>query len=177
MSDIERVLISEEEISSLVSGIAQRINTDYADKNPLIICILKGSVIFFSDLVRKLTIPLEFEFMSASSYGNSTQSSGIVKLIRDVKVSVKDRHVLIVEDIVDSGITLSYLLDYMQCEGCASVEVVSLLNKTARRVKEVDIKYYGTDIDDLFVVGYGMDYAERYRNLPYIGILKESVYS
>ncbi|BAU26179.1 hypoxanthine phosphoribosyltransferase [Aneurinibacillus soli] len=175
--DIEKILLSEEEISAKVSELGSILSEEYAGKNPLVICVLRGAAPFMTDLVRRMTIPLEMDFMAVSSYGKSTQSSGIVRIMKDLDTSVEDRHVLVVEDIIDSGLTLSYLVDNLERRNAASVKVVTLLDKPARRAVDLKPHFSGFQIPDAFVVGYGLDYAEKYRNLPYIGILKPSVYS
>lgn len=175
--DIEKVLFSEEEISAKVSELGSILSEEYAGKNPLVICVLRGGAPFMTDLVRRMTIPLEMDFMAVSSYGKSTQSSGIVRIMKDLDTSVEGRHVLVVEDIIDSGLTLSYLIDNLERRNAATVKVVTLLDKPARRTVDLEPHFCGFQIPDAFVVGYGLDYAEKYRNLPYIGILKPTVYS
>ncbi|MBA4495804.1 hypoxanthine phosphoribosyltransferase [Paenactinomyces guangxiensis] len=174
--DIQEILISEEEIEAKAAELGKAIAIDYKDLNPLCVCVLKGAVPFMADLIRKCEIPLEVDFMAVSSYGNSTKSSGVVRIIKDLEASVENRHVLIIEDIIDSGLTLSYLIDLLKGRKAASVKVVTMLNKPARRTVDLKPDYCGFDIPDAFVVGYGLDYAEKYRNLPYIGVLKEEVY-
>jgi hypoxanthine phosphoribosyltransferase len=175
--DIEKVLFTEEEIAAKVRELGGILAKEYEGKNPLVICVLRGGAPFMTDLVRRMDIPLEMDFMAVSSYGASTQSSGVVRIIKDLDTSVEDRHVIIVEDIIDSGLTLSYLIDIIQRRNAASVKVVTLLDKPARRTVDLTPDYCGFQIPDAFVVGYGLDYAEKYRNLPYIGILKPVVYS
>lgn len=175
--DIEKVLLSEEEIAAKVRELGGILSEEYKDKNPLVICVLRGGAPFMTDLVRRMDIPLEMDFMAVSSYGASTQSSGVVRIMKDLDTSVDGRHVLIVEDIIDSGLTLSYLIDNLDRRNAASVKVVTLLDKPARRTVDLTPHFSGFQIPDAFVVGYGLDYAEKYRNLPYIGILKPSVYS
>lgn len=175
--DIEKVLLTEEEIADKIRELGHILSKEYAGKNPLVICVLRGGAPFMTDLVRRMDIPLEMDFMAVSSYGASTQSSGVVRIMKDLDTSVDERHVLIVEDIIDSGLTLSYLIDNIQRRNAASVKVVTLLDKPARRTVDLTPDYCGFQIPDAFVVGYGLDYAEKYRNLPYIGILKSEVYS
>jgi hypoxanthine phosphoribosyltransferase len=175
--DIEKVLFTEEEIATKVRELGSILAKEYEGKNPLVICVLRGGAPFMTDLVRRMDIPLEMDFMAVSSYGASTQSSGVVRIMKDLDTSVEDRHVIIVEDIIDSGLTLSYLIDIIQRRNAASVKVVTLLDKPARRTVDLTPDYCGFQIPDAFVVGYGLDYAEKYRNLPYIGILKPVVYS
>ncbi len=175
--DIKEILISEEEIARKVTQLGQLISRDYKDLNPLCICVLKGAVPFMADLIRKIDIPLEMDFMAVSSYGSSTKSSGVVRILKDLEASVEGRHILVVEDIIDSGLTLSYLIALIKGRKAASVKVATLLDKPARRTVDLKPDYCGFEIRDEFVVGYGLDYAEKYRNLPYIGVLKEEVYS
>lgn len=175
-SDIERVLISQEKIKDKVSEIGKKISKDYAGKDLMLIGILKGSVPFMAHLMKEITIPCTMDFMAVSSYGNSTTSSGIVRILKDLDFEIEGKHLLIVEDIIDSGITLSYLLKYLKGRKPLSIDIACLLNKPDRRKAELDVKYLGYDVPDEFLVGYGLDYAEHYRNLPYIGILKEEIY-
>ncbi len=175
-SDIQEVLFSEEQIQDKIEELANTISNDFTGKNPLVICVLKGAFIFMADLVKRITIPLELDFMAVSSYGQSTKSSGVVKIIKDLDVPVEGRHVLIVEDIIDSGLTLSYLIDVLERRNALSISVVALFDKPARRTVELEPDYKGYILPDEFVVGYGLDYAEKYRNLPFIGILKPEIY-
>lgn len=174
--NIQEVLFTEEDLQKRVSEIADKINADYEGKELVLVGVLKGSVLFAADLIKKITIPCEIDFMAVSSYGNSTESSGVVRILKDLDHSVENKHIILIEDIVDSGITLSYLLEYLKARKASSIEIVSLLNKPARRKADIDVKYIGFDVPDEFIVGYGIDYAEKYRNLPYIGILKREVY-
>ena len=179
IKDIERVLISEKEIDDIVSGLAKRISEDYAgcDKKLVLVCILKGSIVFMGDLMKKLTVPVEIDCMRVSSYGESTTSSGNINIMLDlVRPDLEECDILIVEDIIDSGRTLSYLVGYLEHKGARSVKTCTLLDKPSRRVVEFTPDYTGVEIPDEFVVGYGLDYAEKYRALPYIGILKPEVY-
>lgn len=173
--DIERVLISEEEIQAKVKELAQKLDEEYADKNPLVICILKGSIPFFADLIKNMEIPLQIDTMSISSYGNKS-TSGEVKMLKDLDKSIDGRHVIIIEDIIDSGHTLFYLKNLLMQRHPASVKICALLDKFERREAKIEVDYKAFDIGDYFVVGYGLDFAERYRNLPYIGILSPKVY-
>jgi hypoxanthine phosphoribosyltransferase len=170
-------LFSEEQIQEKVKELGRQIADDYRGRNPLVICVLKGAFIFMADLVKRIDIPLEIDFMAVSSYGNTTTSSGVVKIIKDLDTSVEGRDVLIVEDIIDSGLTLSYLIDVLERRNALSVKVVTLFDKPGRRTVGLEPDYKGFVIPDAFIVGYGLDYAERYRNLPYVGILKEAVYA
>ena len=176
INDIEKILISEEEITARVKELAETLDADYYDKKPLMVCILKGSILFYAELIKNMKSRLQLDFMSASSYGSNTYSSGNVKLIRDLTTSIEGRHVIIVEDIVDTGHTLSYLITMLNERKPASIKVCTLLNKECRRVVPLKADYVGFEIDDYFVLGYGLDYDEYYRNLPFIGVLKEEVY-
>jgi hypoxanthine phosphoribosyltransferase len=175
-NDIQEVLYSQEVIQQKVQELGAAISRDYEGRNPLVICVLKGAFIFMADLSKNITIPIELDFMAVSSYGNSTRSSGEVKIIKDLDVSVEGRDVLIVEDIIDSGLTLSYLIDVLERRNALSVNVVALFDKPGRRTSDLNADYTGFTIPDAFVVGYGLDYAEKYRNLPYVGV-KPEVYS
>ncbi|MFD1424499.1 hypoxanthine phosphoribosyltransferase [Laceyella sacchari] len=174
--DIKEVLISEEQIKEKVRELGQRLSEEYKDLNPLCVCVLKGAVPFMADLIREMPIKMEMDFMAVSSYGNSTTSSGVVRILKDLDASIEGRHVLIVEDIIDSGLTLSYLVEMLKGRNAASVKIVTLLDKPDRRKVDLSPDYCGFTIPDAFVIGYGLDFAEKYRNLPYIGVLKEEVY-
>lgn len=174
--DIGEVLFSEEELAGKCAELARVIDEDYAGKDLVLVGILKGSFMFMADLVRRTTIPLEIEFMSVSSYGSATESSGVVRILKDLDNDIKDKHILLVEDIIDTGNTLAYLIEYLHARGAASVEIICLLDKPARRKKDLTVKYVGFVIPDAFIIGYGIDYAEHYRNLPYVATLKEEVY-
>ena len=175
--DVKEILFSEEQISDKVKELANRISCDYKDKNLLVVGVLKGSVLYAAELIKNITVPCEIDFMAVSSYGNSTETSGVVRILKDLDHSIEGKHVLLVEDIVDSGITLSYLLKYLKARRAESIEIVSLLNKPERRTADLEVKYIGFEVPNEFIVGYGIDYAEKYRNLPYIAILKEEVYN
>ena len=174
--DVERVLFSEEELSRRVGELAAQIDADYVGREPLLVSVLRGSFVFMADLVRRITLPCTVDFMAVSSYGTESSSSGQVKIIKDLSEHIEGRDVIVVEDILDSGNTLSYLLELLKARQPASIRLCTLLDKPSRRVKPVELHYSGFSIPDYFVVGYGLDYAERYRNLPYIGVLKPSVY-
>jgi hypoxanthine phosphoribosyltransferase len=176
-NDIQEILYSEQQIQDKVKEMGEIISRDFAGRNPLVICVLKGAFIFMADLVKNISVPLEIDFMAVSSYGASTKSSGVVKIIKDLDVPVEGRDVLIVEDIIDSGLTLSYLIDVLERRNARSITVAALFDKPARRTADLDADYKGFVLPDAFVVGYGLDYAEKYRNLPYIGILKPDIYS
>lgn len=175
--DLERVLITREEIHEAVKKLGQQITADYAGKAPLMVCILKGAVMFFNDLIREIDLPVTMEFMAISSYGNSTKTSGVVNIRKDMDVDITGRDIIIVEDIVDSGMTLSYLKKVLETRNAASIRIATLLNKPARRRIDLDVEYYCFNIPDAFVVGYGLDYAEKYRNLPDIGVLHPRIYT
>lgn len=174
---IKDILFTEEQIQSRIVELGARVAQDYADKNPLVICVLKGAVLFMADLVKRMEIPLEMDFMAISSYGVSTKSSGVVRILKDLETGLEGRHVLIVEDIVDTGLTLSYLRDSLLRRNAASVRIVTLFDKPSGRKIEIKPDYLGFQVPDEFIVGYGLDYAEKYRNLPYVGILKPEIYS
>ena len=177
-NDIAQILVTETELDRLTFRIAEEIDRDYADCDRLVLlCILKGSLIFTSELMKKLTIPSEVDFMKVSSYGSGTVSSGSVNIVLDIiRQDLPNCDILIIEDIVDSGRTLSYLVDYLRLKGAKSVKTCALLDKPSRRVVEFQPDYVGMEIPDEFVVGFGLDYDERYRNLPFVGILKPEVY-
>ncbi len=172
MADKISVLIPEEDIEKRVRELADEISRDYAGEEVLLICILKGSVFYTCELAKRLTVPVKLDFMSVSSYGNDTKSSGVVRIVKDLDESITDKHVIVVEDIVDSGNTLSYLLTILKERGPASLALCTLLDKPERRVVDVAVDYTGFEIPDKFVVGYGLDYAQKYRNLPYIGVVE-----
>ena len=174
--DIEEILISEDQLRAKISELGQQITREYRDKNLLLLGTLKGAVPFIADLARAILLPLEIDYMAIASYGNSTVSSGVVRIIKDLEGPIEQKHVLIIEDIIDSGLTLSYLIDLLRQRNPLSLRICTLLNKERVRTKTIDVDYVGYRIPDKFVVGYGLDYAQRYRNLPYIGILKPSVY-
>jgi len=166
-------LITAEKIHNRISELGAEIGRDYAGKNPLLLGVLKGACVFMSDLIRAIDTKLAIEFMAISSYGSSTRTSGEVRIVKDLDTAIEGRDILIVEDIVDTGLTLTYLIGNLQSRGANSVKLVALLNKQDRRLRDVKIDYLGFEIPDAFVVGYGLDFAERYRNLPYIAVLKD----
>lgn len=176
-NDIKEVLFSEAQLKERIAEIGAQITRDYAGKNLLMVSVLKGSVIVMADLMRVINLPMQIDFMCVSSYGSSTETKGSVKILKDLDVDIKGRDLLIVEDILDSGVTLSNLISMLKQREPASVEICTLFSKPERRKVEVETKYCGFTIPDAFIVGYGLDYAEKYRNLPYVGILKEEVYS
>ena len=167
-----RVLISEEDINQRVKELAEQISEDYRGRSVHIICILKGSIFFACDLMKRIDVPVTIDFMAVSSYGDETVSSGRVRIIKDLDESISGKDVIIVEDIIDSGNTLSYLSELLGARGPASLNVCSLLDKPERRMTDVDVKYVGFEIPDEFVIGYGLDYKQEYRNLPYVGVLE-----
>ena len=169
-----KVLISEEALQKRIEELAEAISQDYRDRKPVLVCVLKGAVVFVADLVRRLEFDLEMDFMAVSSYGSSTDSSGVVRIVKDLDMDIKGRHVLIVEDIIDSGLTLKYLVKNLSSRGPASLEICTLLNKPGRRKAALPCRYTGFEIENLFVVGYGLDCAEKGRNLPFIGVLEDS---
>ncbi len=174
--DIEKVLISEEEIHKKVKELAKRISEDYEGKNPLLVGILRGAAVFLADLAREISIPVEFDFMAVSSYGTATKTSGVVRILKDLDEDIKGRHVLLIEDIVDTGLTLNYLLKNLKSRQPASLEICALLTKEQKQKTAIGTKYDGFVIPNEFVVGYGLDYAEKYRNLSSVCTLKREVY-
>ena len=175
-NDIQEMLFSEEQLKNRVQEIARQITADYQGKEIMLISVLRGSFVFMADLCRAIDLPCTLDFMAVSSYGKGTKSSGQVQITKDLSEDITDRHIIVVEDILDSGNTLSYLLKILENRHPASIRLCTLLDKPERRVKPVQVHYSGFTIPDAFVVGYGLDYAEKYRNLPYIGILKPRVY-
>ena len=175
-SDIQEVLISPEKMQARVLEMAAQISHDYAGKEVVLVGVLVGAVVFTADLLRHITTSCFLDFVAISSYGKESRSSGVVRIIKDLDESVESRHVLIIEDIVDTGLTLNYLLDIMRNRNVASVKVASMLDKPSRRLTQVHVDYVGFEIPDEFVVGYGLDFAQRYRNLPYVGVLRPEVY-
>lgn len=176
IEDIQEILLSTEALATRVKELGDQIGADYAGKQILMIGILRGAVIFMADLARAIDVPVAIDFMAVSSYGISSRSSGVVRILKDLDENVEDKHLLIVEDIIDTGLTLKYLLDNLRSRKPASLKICTLLNKPSRRKAEVPIDYNGFDIPDYFVVGYGLDYAGKYRNLPFIGVLKPKAY-
>ena len=172
MSEHVRVLLTEEEVDDRIQSIGDQINKDYAGKEVHLICVLKGGSFFMCELAKRITVPVSLDFMSVSSYGSATKSSGVVKIVKDLDETVKGKHVIVVEDIVDSGRTLSYLLEMLKARGPARLRLCTLLDKPERRVVDINVDYTGFQIPDEFVVGYGLDYAQRYRNLPFIGVVE-----
>ena len=176
-ADIESVLFTEEQIQEIVQRVGGEISRDYKDKNLLLVSVLKGSVVFMADLMRAITIPARIDFMATSSYGSGVKTSGVVKIVKDLDLELKGYDILIVEDILDSGKTLQYLTRLLQSRGPASIRICTLFDKPERREVEVFPTYVGARIPDAFIVGYGLDYDEKYRNLPFVGILKPAAYA
>ncbi|MEQ3361986.1 hypoxanthine phosphoribosyltransferase [Raoultibacter massiliensis] len=180
--DIQEVLFSEEEIAARVAEIGAQITNDYADavaqdgRGVILISVLRGAAIFMADLARQIELPLEMDYMAVSSYGNGAKSSGVVRILKDLSSEIEGRHVIVAEDILDSGLTLKYLMKNLASRKPASIEVATLLRKKTLQQAKIDCRYIGFECPDQFIVGYGLDFAERYRNLPYIGILKPEVY-
>ncbi len=172
MAERIEVLLTEKEVDKRIQEIGDQISKDYAGKSVHLVCVLKGGSFFMCELAKRITVPVSIDFMSVSSYGGDTKSSGVVRIVKDLDESLKDKHVIVIEDIVDSGRTLSYLLDMLQSRGPQDVKLCTLLDKPERRVVEVKVDYKGFEIPDEFVVGYGLDYDQKYRNLPYIGMVK-----
>ncbi len=175
--DIDHVLVTEEQIRAKVIELGQQISEDYAGLEPVLVGVLKGAIMFIVDLARAIKVPLTMDFMAVASYGASTETSGIVRILKDLDMSIEDKHVLIVEDIIDSGLTLNYIIDTLRARNPASLRVCALLNKRERRMVDVPIDYTGFDIPDEFVVGYGLDFNQLYRNLPFVGVLKPDAYT
>ncbi|WP_407654326.1 MULTISPECIES: hypoxanthine phosphoribosyltransferase [Caproicibacterium] len=176
LGDIEKVLFSEEQLAEIVERIGEQISEDYQGKNLLLVSVLKGSVVFMADLMRAIKVPCEVDFMSVSSYGNGTKTSGIVKITKDLDINLEGYDLLVVEDILDSGLTLSYILEMMQARNPKSIRLCTLFDKPERRTVNVKADYVGAVVPDDFIVGYGLDYAQKYRNLPFVGVLKPEVY-
>ena len=168
---VAEILIEEDELQRRIAELGEEISGDYGGRDLLLLGVLKGAVFFMSDLMRRLTIPCEIDFMAISSYGASTDSSGVVRILKDLDINIEGRHVLVVEDIIDSGLTLSYLMRMLESSEPASLEICALLTKPERREIDVDVRYTGFEIPNRFVIGYGLDFAERYRNLPYVAVL------
>lgn len=173
---MKQILLTEDEIKQKVSVLGKQITMDYRGKDLFVIGVLKGAIVFLADLVREIELPVQFDFMAVSSYGSSTQSTGAVKILKDLDSTIENKNVLIVEDIIDTGLTLKYLIKNLASRKPASIKICTLLNKPSRRQVDLQVDYYGFDIPDEFVVGYGLDYAEKYRNFSDIGILKPEVY-
>ncbi len=176
--DVESVILSEEDIKQIVTRLGAEISADFADKNPLIVAVLRGAFVFTADLVRAITVPCTVDFMAVSSYGDGVKSSGVVRIVKDLDTKIEGRHVIIAEDILDSGLTLSYLVDLLKGRDAASVSICAFsIKDVAGHTPAVVPDYVGTHVPDEFIVGYGLDYAEHYRNLPYVGVLKPEVYN
>lgn len=176
LNDIKTTLISKEEIDGIVKDLGKKLTEDYAGKNVLLVTVLKGAVVFLADIMREIDLKCEIDFMVVSSYGSGTKTSGNVKIIKDVNIPLEGKDVIIVEDILDSGLTLNYIINMLKERNPNSIEICTLLDKPARRACDVKAKYIGRQVPDEFVVGYGLDFDEKYRNLPFIGVLKPEVY-
>ncbi len=176
MNDIDHILYSKEMLEGIVADLGKQISEDYKDRKLLMVSILKGSVVFMADLMRHITIPCEIDFMATSSYGSSTSFSGTVRILKDLDRDIRDYDLLIVEDILDSGKTLNYLMDLLYARNPASIRICTLFDKPERRQVDIKADYKGISVPDEFIVGYGLDYAEKYRNLPFIGVLKKEIY-
>jgi hypoxanthine phosphoribosyltransferase len=174
--DVEQILLDGDAIQGRVAELGAQLTADYAGRQPVMVSVLKGSIVFLADLIRATELPLSLDLMEVSSYGSGTESSGQVRILKDLSMTIEGRDVIVVEDIIDTGLTLNYLLRYLRERNPASIRICCLLDKPARRLAEIDIAYRGFTIPDRFVIGYGLDYDERYRNLPYIGVLRPSVY-
>lgn len=175
-NDVQKILYSREELEIKIKDMGEKISIDYKGKDLVLIGVLKGSVMFMAELMKSISIPCSMDFMAVSSYGNSTTTSGVVRILKDLDDEIEGKHVLIIEDIIDSGTTLKYLMEYLRGRKPSSVEIACLLNKPERRRVELNAKYIGFNVPDYFLVGFGLDFAQKYRNLPYIGILKEEIY-
>lgn len=176
-NDIKEILITTESLQTRIKELGQEITEDYKGQDLMIVCVLKGAVMFMSDLAQNIDLPATMDFMAVSSYGSSTVSSGVVKILKDLDSSIEGKNILIVEDIIDTGLTLSYIIDNLKSRGPKSVKICTLLDKPERRKADIEVDYTGFTVPDEFIVGYGIDYAEKYRNLPYIGCIKEEVYN
>lgn len=174
--DVKEILLSKEEIAAVVARLGRQIAEDYRDKNLLMVSVLKGSVVFMADLMRAIDIPCRIDFLSVSSYGSGTKTSGVVKIQKDLDIDLAGYDLLLVEDILDSGMTLSYIIEMLRTRNPKSIRICTFLDKPDRRIADIKADYAGAEVPDAFVVGYGLDYDERYRNLPYLGVLKPSVY-
>lgn len=174
--DVERILVTEEELNTIARRLGAQITKDYEGKHLLVVAVLKGSIYFFTDLTRYIELPCQLDFIQASSYGEGTVSSGVIKIVKDISDDLTGFDVLLVEDILDTGNTLKYILDMLEKRNPNSLSVVTLLDKAERRIADVQAKYVGCDVPNEFVVGYGLDYNQEYRNLPYIGVLKREIY-
>lgn len=172
--EVDRIILPSDEIKKRVKELGEEISRDYEKKNPLLVCILRGAVIFLSDLIREIKIPVEIDFMAVSSYGSSTRSSGVVRILKDLNENIRGKHVVLVEDIVDTGLTLNYLLKNLKSREPASLEICSFLLKEGKQRVPLEIKYLGFVIPDEFVVGYGLDYAQKFRNLPYVASIRKA---
>ncbi|HCW72930.1 MAG TPA: hypoxanthine phosphoribosyltransferase [Clostridiaceae bacterium] len=174
--DVKEILISREELAEKCRELGAKISEDFRGKELVLVGILKGSVVFMTDLMKEITIPCSIEFMEVSSYGTGATSSGVVKINKDLDMDITGKHILIIEDIIDTGLTLSYLVEYLKTRKAEGIDIVCLLDKKERRTKDIPVTYVGYEVPDEFIIGYGIDYAEKYRNLPYVASLKDEVY-
>ncbi len=177
MADLKQVLLDEDTIAARIADMGRQLDADYRDKDLVMVCVLKGSMLFVADLCRAMSVPLTLDFIAVSSYGESTSTSGVVRILKDLEEPIEGRHVLVVEDIVDTGLTLGYLVKTLKLRKPASVKICTLLDKPVRRILDAPIDYRGFEIGDHFVVGYGLDFANRYRTLPVVGVLKDEMYA
>lgn len=175
-NDVKEILITREQLADKCRELGKIISEDYKGKDLVLVGILKGSVVFMTDLMKEITIPCNIEFMEVSSYGSGAVSSGVVKITKDLDMDITGKHILIVEDIIDTGLTLNYLVEYLKTRRAAGIDIVCLLDKKERRNKDIPVTYVGYEVPDEFIIGYGIDYAEKYRNLPYVASLKEEIY-
>ncbi|MBW6468718.1 MAG: hypoxanthine phosphoribosyltransferase [Coriobacteriia bacterium] len=175
--DLDHIVLTEDDIKKRIAELGEEISRDYGEESILLVAVLRGAALFVADLAREITSPIEIDFMAVSSYGSSTESSGVVRIIKDLEELIEGRNVLVVEDIIDTGLTLKYLLKNLASRKPKTLEIVSLLYKKDKQRVPISCKYVGFDVADEFVVGYGLDYAERYRNLPYIGVLRREIYA
>lgn len=176
VDDLSEIIFTEEEIQQRVIELGRRVSKDYQDRNPIIVGVLKGVLFFMADLLRAINIPVEVDFLAVSSYSPETRNKGFVRLVKDLEIPISGRHMLFIEDVVDTGLTLNYLLGNLRNRQPASLEVCTFFNKPANRLIDIPLKYIGFDLPDRFIVGYGLDYREKYRNLPFVGMLKPSVF-
>lgn len=176
LEDIESILIDEDKLAKRIKEIGQEISEDFAGEEIMLVGILKGASVFMSDLIRQISLPVYIDYMVVSSYGNSAETSGVVRIIKDLEDNIDGKNIIIVEDIIDTGLTLSYLKQNLLSRNPKTLKICTLLDKPARREKEIDIDYRGFEVPDEFIIGYGIDYAEKYRNLPFVGLLKREVY-
>jgi len=174
--DVKEILFSKQDLADKCRELGKQISEDYEGKDLVLVGILKGSVVFMTDLMKEITIACSIEFMEVSSYGSGSTSSGVVKITKDLDMDITGKHILIIEDIIDTGLTLSYLVDYLKTRKAEGIDIVCLLDKKEKRTRDIPVKYVGFEVPDEFIIGYGIDYAEKYRNLPFVGTLKDEIY-